>query len=66
LSWLDVLAIYVALSFERALRSTAALLVRGALPHAPDRAELCKLLAAGPLELVAHTDPRVILGTFVG
>jgi hypothetical protein len=65
MSWMDVWAVYVALSFGRALESTSALLVRGSLPGAPEATELRKLLAAAPLEILTYTGPKVILGTFI-
>jgi hypothetical protein len=58
--WPDVAFIYLAMSFLRALQSAAALLVRGALPGAPDGHELRRLLAVGPLELVGYSLPLTL------
>jgi hypothetical protein len=44
----------VAISFGLALVSTAALLVRGAAPQAPDERTLARLLLAAPCELLAR------------
>jgi hypothetical protein len=51
------MAVFVTLSFGQALHSTAALLIRAALPGAPAGAELGGLLAAAPLELVLSAVP---------
>jgi glycosyltransferase involved in cell wall biosynthesis len=60
LPWIDVAAVALLLSFGRALVSSAALLVRGALPGSPDERDLRRLLAAAPFELVVTGVPLAI------
>jgi hypothetical protein len=60
LPWIDVAAVVVLLSFGRALVSSAALLVRGALPGSPDERDLRRLLAAAPLEFLSQSVPATI------
>jgi cellulose synthase/poly-beta-1,6-N-acetylglucosamine synthase-like glycosyltransferase len=59
--WRDAMAAVVLLSFGRAAVSTAALLVRGSAPGAPDAPALARLLLAAPFEFVA-TGPAVLAG----
>jgi glycosyltransferase involved in cell wall biosynthesis len=53
-SWTPVILAIVLLSFGNAAVSSAALLVRGSMPGAPNPPELKRLLVAGPLEFVLH------------
>src|SRR5262245_17287788 len=53
-SWTSVLLAIVLLSFGNAAVSTAALLLRGSTPGAPELPELKRLVAVGPLEFVVY------------
>jgi hypothetical protein len=54
LPWRDVAVVLIALSFGQALLTTAALLVRGSAPGAPDEAALKRLLPLAACELLLH------------
>ena len=51
-SWTSVILAIVLLSFGHAALSTAALLLRGSTPGAPELPELRRLVATGPLEFL--------------
>ena len=53
-SWTAVLLVLVMLSLGNAAVTTAALLLRGSSPGAPDEPELRQLLTAGPFEFLVY------------
>ena len=52
LPWIDVVLAVALVAFAHALVSSAALLVRGELPHAPEGRELTRLLVRAPLDVL--------------
>lgn len=60
-SWLTVASVLVLLAFGHAAVTAAALLVRGAAPHAPTELELKRLLLLTPAEFVV-VRPALALG----
>jgi hypothetical protein len=60
LTWTVVVATLLLLSFGSAVVTSTALLLRGAYPEAPDRAELTALLRLAPLEVVLSRPLRAL------
>ena len=52
LPWIDVVPAVALVAFGHALVSSAALLVRGELPHAPEGRELTRLLVRAPVDVL--------------